>query len=143
MRTRNASGANIEPGFSPIEFGLKSADVFCDAIIFENESRWSRVFCRLPSSSFSEMSPACFRPAFDVIGEIWFDGCAQKREIRYAGSPRALVCVQTPAPFYFQLPGWLRRFLILRPGQHVALNHPAFCRNSSGHAAFSWNLARK
>jgi len=34
-------------------------------------------FAALPSSSFSETSPVCFRPAFDEIGEVWFDGCAK------------------------------------------------------------------
>jgi hypothetical protein len=53
------------------------------------------------------MSLVCFRPAFDEIGEVWFDDCAKERENRYAGSTRALVCVQTPAPFYFQNKGQL------------------------------------
>jgi hypothetical protein len=53
----------------------------------------------IPPSAFSEMSPVCFRPVFDGIREVWFDGCAIKRDKRSAGSPPALVCVQTPAPF--------------------------------------------
>ena len=47
------------------------------------------------------MSPVCFRPAFDGIGEVWFDGCAKERNNRSADSPPALVYVQTPAPFNF------------------------------------------
>jgi hypothetical protein len=53
----------------------------------------------MPPSSFSEMSPACFRPVFNGIREVWFDGCAKERNKRSADSPRALVFVQTPAPF--------------------------------------------
>jgi hypothetical protein len=29
-------------------------------------------FAALPPSSFSEMSPVCFCPAFDGIGAVWF-----------------------------------------------------------------------
>jgi hypothetical protein len=44
----------------------------------DGQLRWSRGPA-LPPSPFSEMSPACFRPAFDGIREAWFDGCAKER----------------------------------------------------------------
>jgi hypothetical protein len=34
-------------------------------------------FATLPPSSFSKMSLVCFRPVFDEIGEVWFDGRAK------------------------------------------------------------------
>jgi hypothetical protein len=67
----------------------------------ELETRLLHLPCGLAACLFSEMSPACFRPAFDGIGEVWLDGCAKKRNNRSAGSPQALVYVQTPAPFHF------------------------------------------
>jgi hypothetical protein len=36
-------------------------------------------FAVLPSASFSEMSPVCFRPAFDGIGEMWFAATVVKK----------------------------------------------------------------
>jgi hypothetical protein len=41
--------------------------------------RWNGYFAALPPSSFSEMSPVCFRPAFDGIREVWFAAAVVKK----------------------------------------------------------------
>ena len=57
-------------------------------------------FTRLPPSSFSEMSPVCFRPAFDEMDGLWLTRPASWHSYRWFA--QALVWVQTPAPFHFQ-----------------------------------------
>jgi hypothetical protein len=58
--------------------------------------------CLIPPSSFSEMSPACFRPVFDAIREMWFDGCATERKAFRWLATGAGVCPGTSA---FQFAG--------------------------------------
>jgi hypothetical protein len=99
-------------------------------------------FAALPSSSFSEMSPVCFRPAFDGIGEVWFDSCA-KGEIIVTLVRHGRWCVFRHQRLSIST-AWLAEvFFILRQGQRATLTRAALRRNSSGRTAFSWNMARQ
>jgi hypothetical protein len=47
--------------------------------VSELETKLPHPLCDLTAFLFSEMSPACFRIAFDGIGEVWFTAPVVKK----------------------------------------------------------------
>ena len=64
------------------------------------------------------MSPGCFPAVFDGIGEVWFDGCAQKRDTIVTLVRHGRWCVfRHQRPYISTQPsGWLRRSLDFEAG---------------------------